>query len=113
MATMATAAWVESKTLGDGPTTDIPSGTVCAVKKVGGLALQVNELNRIAVITWIRCRGWNSGIARGGVAIADPRKPLDPPKVASVGDWIVAVAGSLLIVPDTAFVTMFSVPGRY
>ena len=83
---------------------DRPKPVGCSSISGKHSAMQVTELNRIAVIAWVKRKGGLARIARDGVAIWKCGQRL---RNAYVGDWVVFLDTEFIVVPELSFRMLF------
>lgn len=106
---MATTAWLDCRTAGDGPDADIPSAATSVITRpVVGCAVRLTRHNRPEVATWVRGEGGRALPHPGGLAILNPGQ--QRPMVASPGDHVVLVGGAFVVVGELAYRGVFT-PG--
>lgn len=109
---VATEAWLKDK--GDGPKNDIPVPVACCSKPFNARAeaIQVTELNRIAVISWLNSRQKTvrAAFAKSGIMLVAYKER--KPRIAHVGDWVVyTLSGEVYVVQQQLFRHLFVVTG--
>ena len=86
---------------------DRPKPVGCSSLSGKHRAMQVNALNRVAVITWIKREGGHARVSRDGIALW--RAHCTRLRHAYVTDWVVLLNGEFLVVPEDSFYQSFRV----